>query len=371
MRMLLSLDLSKCKLADLPGIGMMRLLTDLDLSCNKFKQLPVELDRLAQLVSLNASRNFLQPTAKSLLLPGLKQLSNLRLLDLRFNAKLGQQQLLDMLAAELPKVTARITIWGQIVGISAAVRDASLLRSQLEPWPTPVLRRRLAEDFGEYSLDLDELGRAEVMQRLLDCYAREGVARKVIKVDGVPVSASRLRPLLEELRRWASQHNYNRERPSISAKSYMILRSPTLYDKGDSSISARRAAAKSEKFIRIWELAFAAIAEVDPEFAAEYTALAVTYGFQGSPHIDKQNCGPFYGLALGEFSEGQGGICVECNARTVAEVNTRNRLGKVDGRFPHWVAPYDADAERYSLIYYRTEGEYAQPHTAIFSSVLR
>ena len=50
-----------------------------------------------------------------------------------------------------------------------------------------------------------------------------------------------------------------------------------------------------------------AIREVDVEFADAFTALAVTYGFQGSPHIDKQNIGPFYGLALGRFKEGQAG----------------------------------------------------------------
>ena len=41
----------------------------------------------------------------------------------------------------------------------------------------------------------------------------------------------------------------------------------------------------------------------------------------------------------------------------VLQVDTRNRLGKVDGRFPHWVAPYDESAERFSLIYYQTEGQ--------------
>lgn len=58
---------------------------------------------------------------------------------------------------------------------------------------------------------------------------------------------------------------------------------------------------------------------VDPEFARKYTALAVTHGFQGSPHIDKQNIGPFYGLALGDFEEGTGGIMVECSARVVGK----------------------------------------------------
>ena len=75
---------------------------------------------------------------------------------------------------------------------------------------------------------------------------------------------------------------------------------------------------------------------------------------------DKQNVGPFYGLALGSFAEGEGGLCVECSARVVANINTRNRLGKVDGRYPHWVAPYAAagpgSGERFSLIYYRTIG---------------
>lgn len=104
------------------------------------------------------------------------------------------------------------------------------------------------------------------------------------------------------------------------------------------------------------------------EFADTFTALAVTYGFQGSPHIDKQNIGPFYGLALGRFKEGQGGICVECDARTVGIVNTRNRLGKVDGRFPHWVAPYDEGSERFSLIYYLTMGEPTPIRSAVFEA---
>lgn len=103
--------------------------------------------------------------------------------------------------------------------------------------------------------------------------------------------------------------------------------------------------------------------------------------------VAAQNIGPFYGLAVGDFPDGQGGGRVECGARVVAEVDTKNRLGKVDGRFPvgaplrrsplapspppchrrcpgvrrpgvqHWVSPYLAGSERFSLIYYQTEGE--------------
>ena len=70
--------------------------------------------------------------------------------------------------------------------------------------------------------------------------------------------------------------------------------------------------------------------------------------------------GPFYGLALGDYADGTGGICVECSARVVAEVNTKNRLGKVDGRYPHWVAPYATFAPPYSTL---------EPHVLFYGVV--
>lgn len=54
-------------------------------------------------------------------------------------------------------------------------------------------------------------------------------------------------------------------------------------------------------------------------------------------------------LHRGEFSDG-GAIAVECSPLLVAEVETKGRFGKVDGRFPHWVTPYN-NGDRYSLIY--------------------
>lgn len=59
---------------------------------------------------------------------------------------------------------------------------------------------------------------------------------------------------------------------------------------------------------------------------------------------------------------------VECSARVVAVVDTKNRLGRIDGRHPHWVAPYDDETEeRFSLIYYETGGRFVAPGPAIFS----
>ena len=46
---------------------------------------------------------------------------------------------------------------------------------------------------------------------------------------------------------------------------------------------------------------------------------------------------------------------MEWSAREVAEVDTKGRLGKVDGRYPHWVSPYEG--ERFSVIYYQTLGD--------------
>lgn len=60
---------------------------------------------------------------------------------------------------------------------------------------------------------------------------------------------------------------------------------------------------------------------------------------------------------------------VEVDPLTVCEVNTKNRLGKVDGRCPHWVAPYDENCERFSLIFYQTEGEVTPFTTAAFGDI--
>lgn len=53
-------------------------------------------------------------------------------------------------------------------------------------------------------------------------------------------------------------------------------------------------------------------------------------------------------LCSGEF-HGGGSIAVECSPFQVAHVDTKGRLGKVDGRWPHWVTEYEGT--RYSLIY--------------------
>jgi len=300
-----------------------------------------------------------------------------------------------------------------------AERDVTLLRCQLEPWSTAHLRLRLSTVFGEDHVAMDALSRGDVMSRLLHHYEttkQQRRCRKTIKVLGTPVDPMVCAQLLSHLRNWSQIHKVN-SRPSINATSYMILRSPSEFGQPQQqqpqgkaqqpqpssqdnnnnnnnnnkvpamSKKARIAAKKLRQFQPLWDLAKKTLATIDPIFARSFSALAVTKNFRGSPHIDKQNTGPFYGLSLGNFDDGTGGVCVEADAFTVAHVNTKGRLAKVDGRYPHWVAPYtyhelDNNADilseqqqeeercRYSLIFYSTKQSYCQPGPAYFGEVM-
>ncbi|MGK3747254.1 MAG: hypothetical protein ACI90V_014118, partial [Bacillariaceae sp.] len=194
--------------------------------------------------------------------------------------------------------------------------------------------------------------------------------RRIIRTDGILIEDESLRnDLLLALKEWKSKWtDKNNERTSINAENYMILTSPESWESVGLNRKKRyKAEKKLNEHKILWDLAKSVMSTVDEEFSNHYTALAVTHNFIGSPHIDRQNVGPFYGLSVGDFDDGTGGIMVECSARIVAHVNTKNRLGKVDGRFPHWVAPYDnIRKDRYSLIFYQTSGEYQNIGPPIF-----
>jgi hypothetical protein len=286
--------------------------------------------------------------------------------------------------------------FGYDAGESPAVRDANLLQSQLEPWPTSNLRKRLVEDFGESYLDMDPLDRKSLMDLLLKHYEdrdnNNGTnttnpinlpSRRSISVrGGTPVDPELCEALMEELKAWRKQQGNVNTRPSIKATSYLILRAPTeleLEQKQNGMLSRRASKAlyKIDKYRSLWDTATRALELVkphDPDFLTSFSALAVTYGFMGSPHIDKQNTGPFYGLSLGDFSgsiNGGGCVCVEADAFTVAHVSTHNHLSKCDGRYPHWVSSYEG--ERYSLIYYATstsKHDFVPPTQAFYGHVV-
>jgi len=249
---------------------------------------------------------------------------------------------------------------GGKVGVSPAVRDPNLLRSQLEPWSTGKLRTRLVTHFGATYAEVDLLERPSVMRKILESYAKVG-PRHLVRREGTLVRADLRESILVELKRWAERQGSINHRPSIAAKSYTIIRTPCEFGSSKSR-NAMKAAKKLKQNEALFNLATTAIFEVDPSF--EFSSLAITRGFSGSPHIDKQNNGPFYGIALGSFPDGEGGIRVEARWNTVVEVNSKNRLARIDGRYPHWVAPYSGD--RFSLIYYQTTAKYIKPGPAVW-----
>jgi len=396
---LTTLDVSSNELSALPGLALLSHLEVLCLRRNWFNALPSDIGELRALRKIDASRNFLKPNQESLRFDQLRSLPHFQALDVSLNQKCRTAEHREIIRKQLRprEVDVAVTVWQErsnlehnCIGASAAERDPALLRSQLEPWGTVNLRRRLVRDFGTAPTDPVSVDRAGVMDLLLRCYRDEGLLRReaagdedldpnlgvgdrrTIHVDGAPVRKELLDEILVELKDWRGNGKRGgsmkgRERPSIKAVCYMILHAPSASG-GERNTSRRdkRREKKMEGNAKLWELALQALQETDPEFAARCSEIAVTYGFTGSPHIDRQNASPFYGLSLGEFAEGTGGISVECSPRIVANVNTKHRLGRVDGRYPHWVSRYDPKEDRFSLIYYDTLSAYQTPGPAIF-----
>ena len=56
------------------------------------------------------------------------------------------------------------------------------------------------------------------------------------------------------------------------------------------------------------------------------------------------------------------------HAEEVVVVNTHNRAAKVDGRYPHWVAPWSG--ERYSVIVFKTRGVATPLGPAVYAEAL-
>lgn len=390
---ILHLDLSRNELWDISSEALEPLastLITLDISRNWFESIPESICTLKELKQLKMSHNLLNPDAtKSLRVEALASMKQLEMIDLRWNQKCGKESLLEQLQSSLgKKVKLNMPVTAppgtrDRVGETPAVRDAKLLRSQLEPWSTTALTRRLMADFGENltedgkSWAGEDVSRGDVMERLVSKYQEEVKGkdsnicnedvngRAVVHVSGVLVEKSLRSRVLQALEEFWSTTSSTGERPGIRAKNYMILCSPAMFESGGKK--AAKAMYKLKKHQALWNLAHEAVNSVDPVFASQFTAVAVTHNFVGSPHIDKQNIGPFYGFSVGDFEEGTGPLMVECSARVVAAVNTKNRMARVDGRFPHWVGPYDSKTNRYSLIFYRTQGAPEPIGPAVFA----
>lgn len=80
----------------------------------------------------------------------------------------------------------------------------------------------------------------------------------------------------------------------------------------------------------------------DPEF--EYTTIQINKNFSSTPHVDKNNVGPSYVIAMGNYTQG-GNIYVEGKKHDI-----NNKLLLFDGRLGHWVSPYKGI--RYSIVFF-------------------
>jgi hypothetical protein len=79
----------------------------------------------------------------------------------------------------------------------------------------------------------------------------------------------------------------------------------------------------------------------DPTF--RYTTIQVNKNVFCKPHVDKNNVGESYGIAMGDFTGGS--LVVEGK-----EHDIHNRFLKFDGRLGHWITPFRGT--RYSLVFF-------------------
>ncbi|CAK9057375.1 Hypothetical protein SCF082_LOCUS30806 [Durusdinium trenchii] len=214
------------------------------------------------------------------------------------------------------------------------------------------LRPVKAEEF--FVLGFKERRRSELLRALCEAY-RSSVPRELLPPEeGMVLPPEAVRELLEHLRTIRFEEN---QRPSVHASGYLVLKA------GQAAKLADSWGSESRSLGRLWALAEALLRGASPKAAAfHFTSMAVTQNFRGSPHIDQNDFSVQYALSVGDFTGG-GELCVEESPSKVRVLQTQNRLVCIDGRFPHWVSGYRG--ERYSIIYYRSSGQWDPPSQAV------
>ena len=244
--------------------------------------------------------------------------------------------------------------------LSSTAPSSPSLREQLAPLSTPTLQRRLFECFGQwYPHGSGEVHRDCLLTALVKAYNEadsKGLFRRNVYVEGRLVPAHCRDCLLRQIE--TVQWPRPRERLGLSSGEYLTIpRAPPSNCEGvHRSSSSMAADRKAQRYKGLFDAAEALLRLFDPAFANSFNAVAVTKNFVGSPHIDQHDIAPQYAVALGDFRCG-GELCIESGPLEVVVVNTKNRIARVDGRFPHWVRPYTA-GNRYSVIYFQTTGRF-------------
>ena len=404
-------------------------LAELNVSHNLLKALPKELAGAAQLRMLNVRSNDLRAWASACApaVSALRELETLDLrynprigaldeaCDLRTiwpQAVLLRSGVGDAggqpavhTGAEAGVPIRRGASWSKAVPGDGPDGAWPTLHAQLAPLSTPALLGRLHSFFGKGTGRLEEdyaavgSSREEALSQLVRAYEarQEGDGgdggtrvsdpsrcRREVYCQGRPLPTSLCDTLLAALRatRWLAQT----DRPKVAATGYLVLETEVEGGEGSEgggaevasgagtvavagagawregeSASARRRRAKRSRHRALWSAVEALVAEVDADFA--FSGVALSYGFRGSPHVDTYDISYQWAVSLGAFEGGQ--LCIESAPDEVSVVNTHGCAAKVDGRFPHWVAPWRG-AERYSVIIFKTRGEPAPKGPAVY-----
>lgn len=97
----------------------------------------------------------------------------------------------------------------------------------------------------------------------------------------------------------------------------------------------------NKKFPKLFSLLKKFMHQHDPEF--KYTTIQLNKNVMSPPHVDKNNVGPSYIIALGDYKGGE--LFVEGKSH-----NIRDKFFKFNGTKGHWVAPFTGT--RYSLVFF-------------------
>lgn len=231
------------------------------------------------------------------------------------------------------------------------------LQQQLEPLTMTQIRQRLGQfgitDTAHREQEAQRTGgrvaKKEMLKELLcECH-QSAFPRQQLYAKGQPVPMQLVSPLLEHLQ----QLVWPPKKRNVCAQEYLVL-----------GVPADGAKPKlTERYAQLWELCGRLMQGMACEF--QFSSVAVTKNFVASPHCDMGDKTFQYAISLGDFTDG-GELCVESSPQQVVVVNTKNRLAKVDGRYPHWVSPFRG--ERYSLIFYRVTGQTTPMERAVYAT---
>ena len=110
----------------------------------------------------------------------------------------------------------------------------------------------------------------------------------------------------------------------------------------------------NKKFEKLFNLLKELMLKNDPSF--EYTTIQINKCVYCKPHVDKNNVGPSYIIALGDFTGGE--LVVEREHHCI-----KNKFQKFDGRNAHWITPFNGT--RYSLVFFTHT--FKPPHPSVRS----